>query len=360
MRNILQVMPEFGLAGAETMCEALCYELQKTEKYNVYVASLYDFRSPITERLEAHGVKIFYIGKNKGTDLSVIGKLKKIMIDEHIDIVHTHRYVMQYAIPAAVMAKVPCRVHTVHNIATEEVNRLRRKFALFFYRFCRVIPVSISPKVRDSVEIEYGISSQELSVVYNGSDLSKCIIKENYSTDETFNFVHIGRFASVKNQTLIVDAISRLKNEGYNVHIDLLGGAGNEVEIEEKVRTLHLENEITLCGLQSNVYPFISKADAFLLPSKYEGMPITLIEAMGSGMPIIASNVGGIPDMIEHGKEGLLINPNLDELVEAMMLLMNNHDLREKLGVAARIKAQQFSSKNMCQGYIEQYEKGFC
>ena len=76
-------------------------------------------------------------------------------------------------------------------------------------------------------------------------------------------------------------------------------------------------------------------------------------------MPIIASNVGGIPDMINHGKEGLLINPNIDELVEAMKLLINNHDLRKKIGVAARIKAQQFSSNNMCQGYIEQYEKGF-
>lgn len=358
VKNVLQVMPEFGLAGAETMCEALCYELQKTEKYKVFVASLFDFRSPITERLEANGVKIFYVGKMKGTDLSVIGKLKNIMIDEQVDIVHTHRYVMQYAIPAAVMAKVPCRIHTVHNIATEEVDKLRRIFASIFYRFCKVQPISISPKVRDSVQQEYRIGIENLPVVYNGSDLSRCIIKNNYTVSETFNFVHIGRFTPVKNQSLIVDAISQLKTEGYNVHVDLLGGAGNEKEIEKKVIKLNLENEITLCGLQSNVYPFISKGDVFLLPSRYEGMPITLIEAMGSGMPIIASNVGGIPDMIEHGKEGLLIDPNLDELVEAMKLLINNQDLREKIGVAARIKAQQFSSKNMCQGYIEQYEKG--
>lgn len=358
-RNILQIMPEFGLAGAETMCETLCYELQKNDKYNVYIASLFNFHSPITERLEANGLKIFYIGKKKGTDFSVIWKLKRIMQELHIDIVHTHRYVMQYAIPAAILAKVPCRIHTIHNIATEEVDALRRKFASFFYRHCNVIPVSISPKVRDSVEEYYGIASYNLPIVYNGSDLTKCIIKNNYSVQHVFKFVHIGRFTAVKNQELIVHAIAQLKSDGYKVHLDLIGGAGNEREIEQKVLEMKLENEITLCGLQSNVYPFISRCDAFILPSQYEGMPITLIEAMGSGMPIIASNVGGIPDMIQHEKEGILITPTLCELVNAMKRLIENQEIRERFGNAAKTKAQVFSSNKMCLGYIELYEKQF-
>ena len=83
-----------------------------------------------------------------------------------------------------------------------------------------------------------------------------------------------------------------------------------------------MENEIVFCGLQGNVYPFLQAADCFILPSLYEGMPITLVEAMGCGLPIIASAVGGVSDMIENGKSGILISPNTDQLVVAINNLM--------------------------------------
>ena len=131
-KNILQVMPEFGLAGAETMCENLIYELMSTGDYRIVVASLYNFHSPITERLEDKGIKVYYLDKTQGADFSIINRLVKIMKQEQIDIVHTHRYVMQYAIPAAIWAGVKIRIHTIHNIAQKEVDSLRQKFAFFF------------------------------------------------------------------------------------------------------------------------------------------------------------------------------------------------------------------------------------
>ena len=128
--RILQVMPEFGLAGAEIMCETLCYQLQDSGKYNVVVVSLFDFHSPITERMEDRGIKILYLGKKQGLDLSVIQKLYRVMKDYSIDIVHTHRYVMQYVIPAAILARVKIRIHTVHNIASKEVEGYRKLLVL--------------------------------------------------------------------------------------------------------------------------------------------------------------------------------------------------------------------------------------
>ena len=356
--NILQVMPEFGLAGAEIMCENLCYQLHNSGKYNVVVASLFDYHSPITDRLEAIGIKILYLGKKGGLDLSLIFKLYSIMREYNVDVVHTHRYVMQYAIPAAVMAGVKCRVHTVHNIAQKEVGKYRRKLARFFFKRCNVIPVSISPLIQKTVIEEYNLSAEHSPVVYNGSELSRCLIKTDYSTNSRFGVLHIGRFNPQKNHSVIIEAAKELKQEGFNVEFLLIGGAGDQVRWQHVVKENGLEEVVRFGGLQSNVYPFLRDADCFILPSLYEGMPVTLVEAMGCGLPIIASAVGGVPDMIENEKSGLLICPTSGDLVEAIKRLMNDEILREAIGKNALVRSKQFSAEQMYEGYNNIYING--
>ena len=354
--NVMQVMPEFGLAGAETMCEALCYELQKTEQVNITVVSLYNFHSAITDRLEQRGINVVYLNKKSGLDLSLVGKLAKLMKQLKIQIVHTHRYVMQYAIPAAVIAGVPGRVHTVHSVATKEVEAGRRKLAKLFYRFNHVIPVAISPKVQQTIVEEYNLPATKIPVVYNGSDLSKCLPKADYAVSGSFRFLHIGRLIPVKNQALILQAVKVLKNRGLDIRADFVGGGEKEDEYRALVQTLGLENVVTFHGLKANVHPYLYQADCFLLPSVYEGMPVTLIEAMGTGLPIVASWVGGIPDMIEHEVSGLLIKPELEELVSTMERIIADGKLRTRIGEAAKDRAEKFSASNMCKGYMEVYQ----
>lgn len=356
MKNILQVVPEFGLAGAETMCESLCYQILESGKYNLYVASLFDFHSPITERLESKNIKIFYIGKKRGLDLTTIMKLSRIMKQCNIEIVHTHRYVMQYVIPAAILARVPVRVHTIHNIATKEVDGFRRKLAHLFYGYCNVIPVSISPIVQKTVIEEYKITAQQTPVVFNGSDLSKCQRKTDYTSAKPFRFVHIGRFNSQKNHGVIIEAALLLKNEGFKFVINLIGGAGNEEERKKEVKEKGLDDVIIFSGLQSNVYPFLHESDCFILPSTYEGMPITLVEAMGCGLPIIASAVGGVPDMITNEETGILIKPTVEDLTTAMKRVMSDENLRETIGTNALKSSQKFTSEQMFRGYDNIYE----
>lgn len=348
-------MPEFGLAGAEIMCENLCYQLHNSGKYNVIVASLYNYQSPIIDRLETAGVKIIYLGKKGGLDLSLIYKLYSLMRENKVDIVHTHRYVMQYAIPAALMAGVKCRVHTVHNIAKKEVNTYRRKLANLFFKRCNVIPVSISPLIQNTVVEEYNLPAMSSPVVYNGSDLSKCLIKTDYSAKSKFSILHIGRFNPQKNHGVIIEAAMLLKQEKIDVEFLLIGGAGDEDLRKQEVNEKGLENVVRFGGLQSNVYPFLKESDCFILPSLYEGMPVTLVEAMGCGVPIIASAVGGVPDMIEHEVSGLLIQPTAHDLAQAIKRLMNDRDLRETMGRNALEMSKQFSAEQMYEGYNNIY-----
>lgn len=351
-------MPEFGLAGAEIMCETLAYNLHNSGIYNVIVVSLYDYRSPITERLENFGIKVLYLGKKQGLDLVTIGKLIKIMRLYNIKIVHTHRYVMQYAIPAAIIARVPVRVHTVHNIANKEVDKSRRKMAKVFYKFFHVKPVSISPIITDTISAEYNLNASEIPMVFNGTNLKKCLVKTTYDAGTVFQFIHIGRMSYQKNHELILRVAAKLKESGISFIINLVGGGEKEFEIKNLVKSLKIEDCINFCGLQSNVYSFLNQSDCFILPSRYEGMPVTLVEAMGCAMPIIASAVGGVPDMIEDEVSGLLIKPTEDALYNAMLKMISSQkSYRESLGYNALLKSKEFSDTNMTKGYMSIYDE---
>ena len=175
--NIVQVIPEFGLAGAEIMCENLTYELTKLG-HKVVVISMYNYHSIITERLEKSGIDVRYLNKQNGLDLSMIWKMKNIFCEVHAEVIHTHLYSTKYAIPAAIMAGVKHRVHTVHNIAEKETGSAARKINKFFYKYNNVVPVALSDVIHESILKEYRLNAENVPIIFNGIDLSKCHLKK--------------------------------------------------------------------------------------------------------------------------------------------------------------------------------------
>ena len=178
------------------------------------------------------------------------------------------------------------------------------------------MPVALSNEVKKTISEVYGLQGSLIPVVYNGIDLSKCIEKDNYAPTKEFTVVHIGRFMKVKNHKVLLQAFAVFAEKRKNVKLQLLGEGELLDETRELAKVLGVADQVEFLGLQPNVYPYLQKADVFCLPSEYEGVPMTLIEAMGTGLPIVASNVGGIPDMLENEKNALLVEPN-DIAVEA-------------------------------------------
>lgn len=355
--NLLQVIPDFGLAGAEIMCENLVYYMQTTSLYDVTVCSLYNKHTAVTDRIEKRGIKVVYLGKKAGLDLGMIARLVKLMQNLKVDIVHTHRYAIQYAMPAAILAGVPIRIHTVHNVATKELNYSRRLLSKVLFNYFHVCPVSISPMVTDTIEKEYGIVKDDIPMVFNGIDLDHCLMKNSYGITNVFKFIHIGRMVHQKNHIMILHAAKRMKDEGRLFIINLIGEGDQESGLRELSIKLGLNDVVSFCGLTDNVYPFLQSSDCFILPSIYEGLPVTLVEAMGCGVPIIASNVGGIPDMIRNEENGVLIEPTVEELYAAMCKMMDSHpSYREKLGRNAKKRSELFSLQNMGAGYNMIYQ----
>ncbi len=355
--KIAQVMPEFGLAGAEIMCENLIYELIKAG-HEVVVISMYDYHSVITERLEKNGIEVLYLNKKAGLDFSMIRKIKKIFRENQVDVVHTHRYCAQYAVPAAIFSGVRHRVHTLHSVAKKENKKYARKLNKFFFKHCHLVPVALSEEVKKTVCEEYSLPESKVPTIYNGIDLLSYIQKKDYSWDNTFTLLHVGRFAQVKNHLCMLQMMKKMHVEFPCVRLWLIGDGEYKEQCIKYVKENSLDDIVTFFGLKDNVYDYMSRVDAFVLPSVYEGMPMTLIEAMASGLPIIASNVGGIPDMLENEKSALLIEPGVDALNNAVIRIVQDEELRKKLGQNALERSVEFSAEKMCKEYLKLYRGG--
>lgn len=351
--KIVQIMPEFGIAGAETMCENLTYELIKLG-HDVTVISMYDYNSAITDRLTKAGIDIRYLSKKPGVDFSMIPKMKRIFTETKADVIHTHRYCAQYAIPAAILAGVKKRVHTVHNIAEKENGRLARMFNKFFFRHCNLTPVALSELIQMSVVKEYSISRDKIPVVYNGIDLSKCLPKESYYIEGNFKILHIGRFSEQKNHIGLIKAFKLFHENREDSQLWLIGDGEKKAEIEKYVAENNLVSSVKFLGVQSSVYGYLHDADIFTLPSNYEGIPMTLIEAMGTGLPIVATKVGGVPDMLDDNSAVLIENDETN-IKTAFEKYYTDGILREKHGRNAKILSSEFSSAEMAKKYQEIY-----
>lgn len=354
--KILQIIPYFCFGGAETLCENLSYAL-RNQGHDVVVVSLYNEHTPIARRMEAAGIKIRYLDKKLGLDLSMVPKLRRIFREEKPDVVHTHLDVIKYATLAAKMACVPKCVHTVHNLAEKEAEgRAQKIINGTYFRLGWSTPVALSPEVAQSIGEFYGRDEKTIPIIGNGIDLSGCQVKEDYSLGNPVNILHVGRFHPQKNHPGLLRSFRELLKTHKNCILTLLGDGDTRKDMEALAQELGISEKVRFCGVQSNVYPYFHDADLFVLPSDYEGMPMTIIEAMATGVPIAATAVGGVPDMLTDGDSALLTACDERAFADAMARLIEDGALRERLGRQARADSTRFSAEEMARHYTQIYQ----
>ena len=354
--KILQVIPYFCFGGAETMCENLCYA-EKELGHEVVVVSLYNEQTPISQRVEAAGIRIIYLDKKLGLDVSMVPKLYRIMKQECPDVVHTHLDVIKYAVAAAKLAGIKKCIHTLHTVAHKEAEgRLQKIINGTYFRRGWAVPVALSPEVQQTICDFYGMEKGRIPVIYNGIDLSKCTPKENYALSEPISLVHIGRFDTPKNHAGLLRAFAMILRKYPDCVLHLIGDGDLRERIEAFAVEWNIEHNVVFHGMQSDVHPYLQKADIFLLPSKYEGMPMTIIEAMATGLPIVTSNVGGIPDMVSDGNSALLVESEPQAVADACVKLLENQYLRQQLGKNALTQSARFSAAHMAKCYLAHYK----
>ncbi len=352
--KILQIIPYFCFGGAETMCENITCAL-KDQGHEVMVVSLYEEHTPISRRMEERGIRIEYLDKKLGMDVSMVPKLTKIFRREKPDVVHTHLDVVKYAALAARLAGVKTCIHTVHNVAEKEAEGLAQKINRVWFSLGLATPVALSPLVQETISRVYGLPREKIPVIYNGVDLARCIPKESYRAGQSVTFLHIGRFNEQKNHKGLLEAFQKVLSLHPNCRLNLLGEGELWEDMKAYAQKLGIEEAVYFLGSQSNVYPYLHEADIFLLPSHYEGMPMTIIEAMGTGLPIVATAVGGVPDMLTDGGSGLLTGVDVDAVAGACVKLVEDESFRTHLGQNAKKESIRFSAGFMAEEYVKLY-----
>jgi glycosyltransferase involved in cell wall biosynthesis len=356
--KIAQIIPNLRVGGAEIMCENLAKALIHN-KHEVFIVSLYDDETIITKRLMSFGIKIYFLHKKSGPDFGLIRRLVSILKSEKPDVVHAHLYAASYAMIAAVLSGCKSRILTIHSLAHEDNSVLGRLFNRILFHYANVIPVALSTQVQKTIIDQYKLPKEKVPIIYNGIDLDKCFPKSNYDLIDDFSILHVGRFSPVKNHETILNAFSYIIERILNAKLILVGEGELLQKAKDYASSKGLDSYVSFEGQQEDVYSYYCNADIFILPSIYEGMPMSIIEAMGSGLPIIASNVGGIKDMIDDGIDGLLIDPTTENLISAIVDLYESKDKRISMGKKAYVKSKEYSSKTMAEKYLQLY-KGDC
>ncbi|MCS7208499.1 MAG: glycosyltransferase [Fimbriimonadales bacterium] len=365
----VQVIPAFNTGGAEWMATYLAAHLDP-ERFDSHLISLHPPRQSALEAyLRRHGVRIHSAHKRMGFEPRAYLTLIRLLRQLNPDIVHTHQTVGRYVYPACVLARPRLIVHTVHNVAQGEIGaRWARRLQAWAYRF-GVLPVSIAEEVSRTFRQEYrrepaalipnGIPTQRYAADPAGRAAWR---QQEGISEETVLLVCVAGLREQKNHPLLLRAYARLGNAAANTLL-LLVGAPDPTNpafaetLPPLAQGLGIAERVRFLGGRGDVPAILNASDIFVLASHYEGNPLSVMEAMAAGLPPVCTAVGGVPELIQHERTGLLVPPE-DEaaLANALRRLVADPPFRQMLSQAARSYAREhFDLKVMVQAYERFY-----
>jgi len=353
--KIVEVIPSLSKrAGAEVFLLNLVKELNFSE--DVVVVSLYDeIDSTIEKSLNDLGIKIYYCHKNVGIDFKCSRNFKKIINEIKPDVVHMHLNCVSTYFFAFSFKKQEFSVYlTVHSLVGKDFKRIERLLIKKYVRKKVLTLVGISKLITNNIKSFLGTDS--VVTINNGTSLFDSVYREPNS--DVIIITCVAAFRPEKNQEMLVSTFLNAQARcSKKIQLHFVGEGPNLQQIKRKVDESKCEN-IIFYGQRNNVYPFLKDSHIFCLSSKYEGNPISIIEAMSVGLPIIAPNVGGIPDVVKDGINGrLFIKENKDDLLLKIIDLVNDDEKRLLIRQNNIVESKQYSIQVCAEKYLKLFKE---
>lgn len=323
--RIVHIVMSMLYGGSERLATDLAYSMQEhNNEVHVIALKAQNPDKGYDKTEKGLSLTIHYIDKKQGFDYKAISELNRLLTKLSPDVVHTHIDSAIYVMPWIAIHPNVIKIHTVHNQAEKEFGILKRKIMKAGYRLFNITPVAISDLIKKSILLEYGISEERVPVIYNGIDVSRFKPVKRKETSRTLQILHVGRFFPQKNHDFMIQAVSEMVQKGLDFHVTFVGEGPLFDEMVRKVHELGISSYITFAGTTNFISDYYSAADIFILPSIFEGLPLSLLEAYAAELPVIASNVGGVSDICENHKNGYLIEPNnMDQFINAVISLID-------------------------------------
>ena len=361
--KIIQLLYSLSSGGAEKFVVNLSNQLAK-EGHDVTICMLLDSTNPnrvFNKQFIQSNVKFKSFGFSKGFSLKKMITVCRYLKTTSPDVVHCHLNVIPYIFPLAFCHKKMTFIHTIHNIAEKASGlKIQRNINRFFYKTKRIVPITISKKCKESFERYYKLNN--ISYINNGcppitpSRKFASVqeeIKKLKHTEQTKVFIHIARYNPQKNQNLLINAFNNIYAQGYDFILLIIGRDFNSTLEGKKLQSISNPN-IYFLNEKENVGDYLLCSDAFCLSSTFEGLPISLIEAMSCGVTPICTAVGGIPDVITDNKTGYLSDCTQSEFTKAITRCFKQQINTEEL---IQHYKTLFSMENCTAQYINAYKK---
>lgn len=363
--RIAHIVDEITPAGKEMGIVKLIKNLDK-ERFDCCIIALNEVRTFGVMNLDH--LNIISLNKKPGNDWRIPFKLYRMLKKHQVDIVHTHSWgTLVEGTIGAKLARIPVMIHGEHGSFPERW--YQKQIQRTLWRFSnKLLSVSGELKRRLSETIPFPLN--RIEVILNGvnekmffpSDMLREQFRNefNFSRDD-FIVGTIGRFSEVKNHRMLLLAAAELIKQGEVVHIVLVSRGRKERELKDFSRSLGIADFTHFPGFQSNINLILNGFDIFALTSRSEGCSNVIQEAMFCRKPIIATDVGGNPELIKNGQSGMLVKDNNHlELAEKIRYLKCHPNIREMLGKNARLTAlKKFTLKKMIESYENLYMEEF-
>ncbi|GIM30238.1 hypothetical protein CPJCM30710_29040 [Clostridium polyendosporum] len=337
--RILQVILSSHIAGTEKHIIDLVRKLDKS-KFQVDVICC---GGTLEEKFKSMGVKVHTIQVKGNKDLRAIIDLYKLIKKENYDIVHNHLSI------STLMGTIAARLAGVKTIITtehlwssfnEEMSMISNKIHLFIHRLLslfitKIIAVANAVK---SFLVDNAYFDENKIVVIHNCIGDECVEEKNTNLREELNIKEedvllgiVGRLSYEKGHLLLLEAFSKIDNK--NVKLIIVGDGELKDDITDKISELNINDRVIMFGFTNDVQSVYEAIDILVLTSYRECLPLVLLEAMSHKKPCIASNVGGVSEIISHGNNGLLVKPkSTKELKKAIEELSSNEALRISMG----------------------------
>lgn len=267
-------------------------------------------------------------------------------------------------LPLAWLAGVPVRIPTHHGMIDGFPRWRERIHTWMVNHLSRGIVVVSDLTMKKA--LEEGIQKEKISIIPNGivpvtlNEADRSEVRKQMGAGENDVVVlSVGRLVYQKAHEYLVSAMPAVLKELPNVKVGICGDGLLRADLEKQIQSLRLEKEIKLFGMQANVKKYLAAADVFVLPSRWEGLPIALLEAMSAGLAVIATRVEGVDEVVEEGVHGVLVRPeSTEELVKAILQLSKDAAQRQRMGSAAHLRVlNSFTVDCMCEKYLELFVK---
>ena len=346
--RVLHVIDSFDLGGAQTALLNLVRAMDRT-RFTAEVAAMHG-RGVFWENFAALGIPLHSLSPAKWLPLYV-PRLMQLLAQRRFDLVHCHLFGANWiAKPVAAAMGVPVRVnHDQCNDRLRHDSAAARWIDTATNRLSTHV-CAVSRSTRDFLIEQEHLPAARVSVVYNGVDTAHFAPVPRATPPKAGALIAgVGRLHPQKDFMLFLEVAAALAKEDSSVRF-LIAGTGPEAgALRDQAAALGIADRVTFAGHVADMRAVYRQADVLLMTSRYEGTPLTVLEAMASGVPVVASRLDGIAEVIADGADGFLVTPGArDEFVISVAAVLADGDLRGRVTKAAREKVvAHFSAKAM-------------